>query len=91
MAADVTQTKEALAVLGALAVAIKEAKADGVVNWVDLPKLAPLIVAVRVAVDQGSKIPAEVLAAVGDPAALADLIGAVVTDALALVDAIIGA
>lgn len=89
MAADITQTREALAVLGALAKGIKDAKADGVINWLDLPKLAPLIVALRAAVDKADQIPAEIKAASADPEAMASLVSEVMTNALALADAIL--
>lgn len=56
---DVHNTIEAIDCLGTLAECLREAKKDGHIDWLDLPKFAPMIAAARKAVDGGDQIRAE--------------------------------
>lgn len=53
---DVTNSMEVLDAVNALAVAVSKAKADGHVDWKDLPDLLPVVSAVKKAVDGAAKI-----------------------------------
>jgi len=50
------ETLEMLALVDELAKSIKAAKADGVINWMDIPKFAPLIASARLAIEGSDKI-----------------------------------
>jgi diadenosine tetraphosphate (Ap4A) HIT family hydrolase len=55
----IKNSREMLELVAVLAEALKEAKADGKINVFDLPKLAPVIPALRSAVEKSELIPAE--------------------------------
>mgnify|MGYP001607184090 CR=1 FL=1 len=57
--AGIKETPEAIALIGKTADAIIAAKADGSIDWKDLVKLGPVIVAMKAAVDGGNLIPEE--------------------------------
>lgn len=81
------ETGEVVTMIEDLAKAIAAAKADGHVDWMDLPKFASVVLDARAAVDGGEKIPAEIKAMSGEQAvALAEQ---VVAAAMQLVAAII--
>lgn len=90
LAATVAAPKEAgevITMLEDLAGAIVAAKADGHVDWMDLPKFAPVVMSARAAVEGGDKIPAEIKSMTG-PQAMA-LAEQAISAAMKLVAAVI--
>lgn len=57
--AGIKETQEAITLISKMADAIAAAKADGSIDWKDLAKLGPVVVAMKAAVDGGNLIPAE--------------------------------
>jgi ABC-type nitrate/sulfonate/bicarbonate transport system substrate-binding protein len=55
----VKESLELVDLIFSLAFAIKEAKKDGIINWMDLPKFAPVIIAAKKAIDGSHLIDAE--------------------------------
>ena len=55
----IKETQELIALVQAAADAIKAAKADGEINWRDVPKVAGVLVALKAAVQGGNQIKAE--------------------------------
>jgi hypothetical protein len=78
--AGITETQDLINLFKTLAVQIKAAKQDGVINLFDLPKLAPVIAATRAALTGSEKVPAELadLTAEETSALLSDLADAVI-------------
>lgn len=56
----ITESKEVIEVVNQLGVFIKKAKADGEINWWDLPSAGPLLLAINRAVQGAEKIPSEI-------------------------------
>lgn len=83
------QTHEAIAAIKAVADAIKAAKADGEVDWWDLPKALPAMVALKLAVEGATEIPGEIMLASHTPKELAALVTELVQNALALGEALL--
>lgn len=55
----VKESLELVDLILAIAEAIKQAKKDGVVNWFDLPKFAPVVMAAKKAIDGSDLIDEE--------------------------------
>ena len=53
------ETEELIALIQAAADAIKAAKADGEINWRDIPKVGGVLVALKKAVQGNDKVPDE--------------------------------
>ena len=53
------ETEELIALIQAAADAIKAAKADGEINWRDIPKVGGVLVALKAAAQGNDKVPAE--------------------------------
>jgi hypothetical protein len=86
---SVKETQDVIQLIRVLAKAISDAKADGHINILDMPKVAPVVVALKVAVDGSDKIKAEIKAASVDLTTLTTLLSDSVTAMLALVDAVV--
>lgn len=83
------QTREAILAIRAVADAIKSAKADGSVDWWDLPKALPAMVALKVAIEGAGDIPGEIVWASHTPKELANLVTELVQNSLALGEALL--
>ena len=83
------ETGEVIALIKVLAKAVSDAKADGKINILDMPKLAPVLIALKAAVDGSDKIAGEIKAASGDIETLTTLLTEALGAMLALVDAVI--
>ncbi len=57
--AGIKETLEAVGLIEKVADAIVAAKADGSIDWRDLAKLGPVVVAIKAAVDGGNLLPGE--------------------------------
>ena len=79
----------AVLLIKVLAKAMSDAKADGKINILDMPKLAPVLIALKAAVDGSDKIAGEIKAASGDIETLTTLLTDALSAMLALVDAVI--
>jgi hypothetical protein len=60
------ESNDILVLAAALSQSIKSAKADGHVDWMDLPKFAPVVLAAKAAIEGGDKVPGEFSAATTD-------------------------
>jgi hypothetical protein len=56
----IKESLELVDLILALSQAIKEAKKDGSVNWMDIPKFAPVIIAAKKAIEGSDQIEAEI-------------------------------
>ena len=83
------ETQDVIALIRVLAKAMSDAKADGKINILDMPKLAPVLIALKAAVDGSDKIAGEIKAASGDIETLTTLLTEALGAMLALVDAVI--
>ena len=83
------ETQDVIALIRVLAKAMSDAKADGKINILDMPKLAPVLIALKAAVDGSDKIAGEIKAASGDIETLTTLLTDALGAMLALVDAVI--
>jgi hypothetical protein len=83
------ETQDVIALIRVLAKAMSDAKADGKINILDMPKLAPVLIALKAAVDGSDKIAGEIKAAQGDLEALTTLLTDALGAMLALVDAVV--
>lgn len=68
------QTRDVVAALTALASAVEAAKADGVIDWADVSKLVPVVVAGQRAIAGADKIADELLNSAQYPQELADVL-----------------
>lgn len=59
MATGIKETMDVVALIETTAVEITAAKADGHIDWRDAPKVAPVLVALKTALDGGNLIPEE--------------------------------
>lgn len=53
---DIKNTIEMVECFDTLATCLREAKKDGTINWLDIPKFAPMIAAARAAVADGAMV-----------------------------------
>lgn len=83
------ETQDVIQLIRVLAKAMSDAKADGKINIFDMPKLAPVLIALKVAVDGSDKIAGEIKAASADLETLTTLLTDSLGAMLALVDAVI--
>jgi hypothetical protein len=83
------ETQDVIQLIKVLAKAMSDAKADGKINILDMPKLAPVLIALKAAVDGSDKIAGEIKAASGDIETLTTLLTEALGAMLALVDAVI--
>jgi len=89
MAATVAkETREVIQLVNVLAKAMKDAKADGKINVLDAPKLVPVLVALKAAVDGSDKIKGEIAKAGDDLATMSALLSEAVDAMLGLVAAV---
>lgn len=58
--ADIKESLELLGLISTIAECLAEAKKDGVINWMDLPKFAPIIVAAKKAIEGSEFIDDEI-------------------------------
>jgi hypothetical protein len=56
----IKESLELVDLILALSQAIKEAKKDGILNWMDIPKFAPVIIAAKKAIEGSDQIEAEI-------------------------------
>lgn len=89
MATVAKETGDVIQLVRVLATAMSAAKSDGKIDIFDVPKLAPVILALKAAVDGSDKIALELKAASHDLATLSSLLSDSVTAMLALVDAVV--
>jgi hypothetical protein len=89
MASVAKETQDVIQLIRVLAKAVSDAKADGHINILDMPKLAPVLLALKAAVDGSDKIQAEIKAASVDLATLTELLTDSLSAMLALVDAVV--
>jgi hypothetical protein len=87
--ASAKETQDVIALIRVLAKAISDAKADGHINILDMPKVAPVLIALKAAVDGSDKIAGEIKAASGDLTLLSTLLTDSLTAMLSLVDAVV--
>lgn len=85
--AGIKETLDAVAMITKVADAITAAKADGSIDWKDLTKLGPVVVAMKTAVDGGALIPGEMKDL--DAAEIETLFNATVEAAGKLISAIV--
>ena len=83
------ETQDVIQLIKVLAKAMSDAKADGKINILDMPKLAPVLIALKIAVDGSDKIAGEIKAASADLETLTTLLTDSLAAMLALVDAVI--
>lgn len=83
------ETQDVIQLIKVLAKAMSDAKSDGKINILDMPKLAPVLIALKAAVDGSDKIAGEIKAASGDLTLLTTLLTDSLTAMLALVDAVV--
>lgn len=86
---SVKETQDVIQLIRVLAKAMSDAKADGHINILDMPKLAPVLIALKAAVDGSDKIAGEIKAASGDLVTLTTLLTDSVGAMLSLVDAVV--
>ncbi len=60
MAQGIKETLEMLALIEEVGLALEKAKEDGKVNWMDLPKFAPVLAAGKSAIEGSHMISAEI-------------------------------
>jgi hypothetical protein len=87
MATVAKETREVIQLVKALAKAVSDAKADGVINILDVPKVAPVIIALKAAVDGSDKIAGEIKAAGDSIETMSALLSEAVLAMLELVNA----
>lgn len=88
MALVAKETREVIQLVNVLARAMKEAKADGKINVLDAPKIIPVLVALKAAIDGADKIKGEIAHAGDDLATMSALLSEAMDAMLALVDAV---
>lgn len=89
MATVAKETREVIQLVKALARAVSDAKADGVINILDVPKVAPVIMALKAAVDGSEKISGEIKAAGDSVETMTALLSESVLAMLDLVNAVV--
>jgi len=88
MATVAKETREVIQLVRVLAKAMKDAKADGRIDILDAPKIIPVLVALKAAIDGSDKIAAEIKASGDDLATMSALLSEAMDAMLALVDAV---
>lgn len=89
MATDVTALKDLIDFLQSVAVDVKAAKADGVVDWRDLPKFVDLLPKAYSASKVLSAVPSELANVLHDPDEMKDLLAQTVTAVVELTQAMV--
>ena len=84
---DIHNSLEVFDCMDAIAKAMKAAKADGHVDWLDAPKFAGLILTARTALDNSEDIVPELSDLSEDEAKI--LVGRMIRSATALMDAVL--
>lgn len=87
MATVAKETREVIQLVKVLAKAVSDAKADGVINILDVPKIAPVIIALKAAVDGSDKIVGEIKEAGDSIETMSALLSEAVLAMLELVNA----
>ena len=89
MASIAKETQDVIQLVRVLASAMASAKADGKIDIFDVPKVAPVILALKAAVDGSDKIKSELKAASDNIETLTALLSDSVMAMLALVEAVV--
>lgn len=89
MASIAKETQDVIQLVRVLASAMSAAKADGKIDIFDVPKVAPVILALKAAVDGSDKIKGEIKAASDNLETLTTLLSDSVMAMLALVEAVV--
>ena len=83
------ETQDFIALIDVLGTAIAEAKKDGSVDWKDAPKLVPVMVALKSALNGSDKIAEELKEAYDNPVLANLLLDQLMAASMKLLDAVL--
>ena len=82
------ETQEFIELLNSLANAVEKAKEDGIISWRDAPKIVPVLVALKTAVNGSDQIADELKKAYENPQLANLLLNQLMTASIKLLDAV---
>lgn len=83
------ETQEFIELLDVLGNALQDAKKDGIVDWKDAPKLVPVMIALKTALNGSEKIAGELKEAYENPVLANLLLNQLMNASMKLLDAVL--